>query len=425
MLPPSEFSQPPSKRFNVAVVGGGLGGLILTFSLLSQRVPVTLYEAASNFGEIGAGVSIGPNASRALKLISPHLYAAFESRATRNQSKDHANIWFDFRYGEDCGGKRNVSEKITSLYCEGGQASVHRAHFLDELVRLLPSGVAKFGHRAQSFTDEGTNGVLIHFHNGVTARHDAVVGCDGIKSKIRPSLLGHGHPAAYAVYSGKYAYRGLVSMEKAREVLGEELSGNAQMYFGRHGHVLTFAIEKGRTMNVVAFSSSGSWDHDDWVVTLTREEMDKDFAHWGDKVRSILALMSKTDVWALFNHPEAPTFYKGRAALLGDAAHASTPHMGSGAGMAIEDAFILGNLLGTIDDSAHIEKTFKAYDAVRRTRGTDLVQKSSEQGRLYDLELVGDDPERLKDELGKRMQWVWNFDITKDLEKAKQMLRDL
>ena len=81
------------------------------------------------------------------------------------------------------------------------------------------------------------------------ARHDIVVGCDGIHSSIRPCLLGTDHPAAHATYSGKYAYRGLIAMEKARELLGDELAMNSQMYFGRHGHVLTFPIEKGKTMN--------------------------------------------------------------------------------------------------------------------------------------------------------------------------------
>jgi salicylate hydroxylase len=156
---------------------------------------------------------------------------------------------------------------------------------------------------------------------------------------------------------------------------------------------------------------------------MSREDMEKDFSHWGDSVHSILSLMIKTDIWALFNHPKAPTFYKGRAALLGDAAHASTPHMGSGAGMAVEDVYILGNLLGSIADKKDIETVFRVYDAVRRPRGTGLVQRSKEQGMLYDLELAGDDPERLRNELQTRMKWVWDFDITKELEKAREMLK--
>jgi salicylate hydroxylase len=249
MTPPAEFGRQPTKAFDVAVVGGGIGGLILTLSLLSHAVPVTLYEAAPKFGEIGAGVSFGPNASRAMELISPHIYEAFEARATHNQSAEKANAWFDFQYGEECGGNRTVGEKILTLNCNGGQASVHRAHFLDELVKLLPDGVARFGYRVIDFVDEGSNGIALHFANGQQKRHDAIVGCDGIKSKIRSSLLGNDHPATQAAYSGKYAYRGLIPMDEAKALLGVDLAENSQMYLGRHGHILTFPIEKGKTMN--------------------------------------------------------------------------------------------------------------------------------------------------------------------------------
>jgi salicylate hydroxylase len=249
MSPPAEFSRPPTQNFDIAVVGGGIGGLVLTLSLLSRGIATTLYEAAPKFGEIGAGVSFGPNATRAMELISPLIYNALETRATRNLSREKSTTWFDFRYGDDCNGVRTVGEKITTVECKGGQVSVHRAHFLDELVKLLPEGIAKFGYRVVDCVDEGDKGVLLEFSNGEVASHDAVIGCDGIKSKTRYSVLGYDHPAARAVYSGKYAYRGLIAMDEARSLLGQELSENSQMYLGQHGHVLTFPIEKGKTMN--------------------------------------------------------------------------------------------------------------------------------------------------------------------------------
>jgi salicylate hydroxylase len=183
-----------------------------------------------------------------MKLISPQIYHGFENRATHNQWPDKSQVWFDFRYGESCDGKRTVGEKIATLDCEGGQASVHRAHFLDEMVQLLPDGIAKFGKRCVDF-EQNNDGVVLKFQDGTTAKHDAVVGCDGVKSKIRAALLGQNDPATAAVFSGKYAYRGLITMEKAESLLGEELAKNAQMYLGRHGHVLTFSIQKGQTMN--------------------------------------------------------------------------------------------------------------------------------------------------------------------------------
>ncbi|KAJ0158592.1 Salicylate hydroxylase, partial [Colletotrichum tanaceti] len=355
MSPPPEFCQPPTKSFSVAVVGGGVGGLTLTLQLLQSRIPVTLYEQAAEFGEIGAGVSFGPNALRAMSLISPHVRRAFETHATRNQWEDHRDVWFDFRYGESCGGRRREGELIHRLVCETGQTSVHRAHFLDELVKLLPEGVARFGKRAVDYEeyedyDDGGTRVLLRFQDGTTAVHDAVVACDGIKSRLRSVMLGEANPASKAVFSGKYAYRGLVPMEEAEQVLGEELARNSQMYSGRHGHILTFSVAKGKMMNVVAFHSADEWPSDKWVVSVDKETMLRDFEGWGEQCRKIIRMMRKPDVWALFDHPPSPTYYRGRVCLLGDAAHASTPHKGSGAGMAIEDACVLGNLLALVPD---------------------------------------------------------------------------
>ena len=248
MAPPSEFARPPSKPFSIAVVGGGIAGLTFTLGLLKQRIPVTLYEAASQFGEIGAGVSFGPNALRAMSLISPYVYEGFERVATRNQWASKKEVWFDFRYGDNCGGRRKVGEKIYTVKVEGGNTSVHRAHFLNEMVKLLPDGIATFNKRLIGFVQDD-QGVVLKFQDGTEARHDALVGTDGIKSRVRMSLLGEENPAAKAVFSGKIAYRGLIPMDKAVELLGEEYAKNSQMYLGLQGHMLTFCIEKGKTMN--------------------------------------------------------------------------------------------------------------------------------------------------------------------------------
>ncbi|KAF2433666.1 mannitol 1-phosphate dehydrogenase [Tothia fuscella] len=421
MTVPPEFSRPSTSPFTIAVIGGGIAGLSLTLGLLQHQISVTLYEAASKFGEVGAGVSFGPNASRAMKLISPRIFEGFENRATRNQWEDKSQVWFDFRYGESCGGKRTIGEKIATLECEGGQASVHRAHFLDEMVQLLPDGVAKFGKRCVGYEQDGRH-VVLKFSDGSTAEHSAAIGCDGIKSKMRTELLGGDNPASKAVYSGKYAYRGLIPMEKAEKLLGEELAKNSQMYLGNHGHVLTFSIEKGRTMNVVAFSSSEQWEKEDWVVPMKKEDMFRDFEGWGDSVKEILSLTEKPDIWALFNQPHASTYYKGNVCLIGDAAHATTPHQGAGAGMAIEDSYILCNLLAEVKSAKGIEAAFRAYDAVRRPRSQKLVTTSREAGQLYEFELEGSDPEAIRVNLLQRMDWLWKHDLTADLAEAKEIL---
>jgi salicylate hydroxylase len=134
--------------------------------------------------------------------------------------------------------------------------------------------------------------------------------------------------------------------------------------------------------------------------------------------------MEKPDVWALFDHPPAPTYFKGRLALLGDAAHASTPHQGAGAGQAIEDAFILSNLLGQANSVEGIEKAFHAYDAVRRPRSQKVVATSRDAAKIYEFEdeELGSDLDSIRRRLEIRYDWIWNEDLPKQLKKAQDIM---
>lgn len=137
-----------------------------------------------------------------------------------------------------------------------------------------------------------------------------------------------------------------------------------------------------------------------------------------------MQLMEKPDVWALFDHPPAPTYFNGRLALLGDAAHASTPHQGAGAGQAIEDAFILSNLLGQVDSVANIEQAFRAYDAIRRPRSQKVVTTSREAALLYEFQddELGGDLEKIRQRLQTRYNWIWDEDLERQLRDAQKIM---
>ncbi|KAF2011599.1 mannitol 1-phosphate dehydrogenase [Aaosphaeria arxii CBS 175.79] len=419
--------------FNVAIVGGGISGLTLAIALIDAGVNTTIYEAAPKFGEIGAGVAFGPNAARAMELISPKVYDAFIACKTDNIWESKQNTWFTIRVGDARKGDKDGYAKpglkvgdawfdvnFTNDYSRGG---VYRAHFLDALVKHVPESAAKFGKKlvdVEQATD-GSGDVVLRFDDGTTAQHNAVIGCDGIKSKTREIVLGAEDPASRAVFSGKYAYRGLIPMDKAVELLGAEVAQNSNMFFGYHGHLLTFPIEKGRTFNVVAFASRETWEKPNWVVTTSKEEMVADFEGWGKTVQDIVGAMEKPDIWALFMHPPAKTYYKGRVCLLGDAAHATTPHQGAGAGMCIEDSLVLGSLLKDAKNVADVERAFSAYDEVRRPRSLKNVVTSKEAGQLYDFELEGDDLDKVEQNMKHRMEWVWNEDLPAQIEKARKI----
>ena len=107
--------------------------------------------------------------------------------------------------------------------------SVHRAHFLDGLVSGVPLDRAHFNKRLQRL-DETEDGVTLYFKDGTTVTADAVIGADGVHSKVREILIGA--DAAKLVFTGAVVYRGLVPMEKGVEVLGSEHAQNSTVLCG-------------------------------------------------------------------------------------------------------------------------------------------------------------------------------------------------
>ena len=198
---------------------------------------------------------------------------------------------------------------------------------------------------------------------------------------------------------------------------------NRKPDFGKHGHVLTMPIEHNTIMNVAAaHSKDDGWDDPKWVKHVTRADMVADFDGWNDNVMKILTLMDDPDIWALFDSPPASTYHrKGKICLLGDAAHASTPHHGAGAGMAVEDALILSRLLAQISEPEDLESVFAAYDDIRRPRTQRLVTSSRRNGQVLDLEdkELGENIDDIRDHLSHAWDWIWNEDLDRQLAAAQ------
>ncbi|KAI9711072.1 MAG: hypothetical protein M1812_007266 [Candelaria pacifica] len=418
------------KQLKIAVVGGGIGGVVTTIALLRQGIKVDLYEATQDYRELGGGIIFGPNTVRIMEKIDPRMLSAYELCATHNAWESKRDIWWEFRHGimeKDENGKEQEPKLIAGPVAPGiGHASARRPHVLAEWVKLLPKGVTHFGKRLDAAQDVGDDGVLMHFTDGTMAHADAVIGCDGIKSQLRKAVLGKDDPAAYPAFTGKYAWRGLMPMEKAVEAMGEEYALNAQMFCGEHTHVFTLPLEKGTMLQMVTTATmpDKKWNHEKWVVPAEQDELFKALDGWVSPVRNLLPLIKPTEIWALFDHPPARTYTNdSRICLLGDAAHASTPHQGSGGGMAMEDAFMLSSLLANVTDPVELSAAFKAYDAIRRPRSQRLVTSSREAGEVYQLErtALGDDA-ALKENLENRYKWIWNSNPDQELAEGQAIL---
>ena len=418
----------PQSILRVSIVGGGIAGVALALDLCRhQHLEVQLFEAAPAFGEVGAGVSFGANAVRAIEGLG--IGKPYELIADRTAAP-WQDVWFEWRRGVDAG-------YLGASVAPGvGQSSVHRADFLDALAAQLPEGIARFDKRAVRVEETGEQ-ARVYFTDGTDHTCDLLIAADGIKSSIRDYVLqGLGQPLAAPRYSGTCAYRGMIDSEQLRAAyreagVDEHLINVPQMYLGLDAHILTFPVKQGRLINVVAFISDRSqpdpqWPKDTpWVKATSQAQMLEAFSSWGDAVRVLLECIPAPTLWALHELDELPGYVHGRVALIGDAAHAMLPHQGAGAGQGLEDAWLLARLLADPrvleSDSRQI---LDVYDAVRRPRACRVQRTSHEAGELYEYrdQQVGGDEALMSKTLAERFDWLWNHDMQADLADAQSRL---
>lgn len=425
---------------NIAIVGGGFAGLSLLIGV--QKYPhinVHIYEAKQNFSEIGAGVILGPNSQHAMSLIDPCILEGYNRRATFTDGepdKDGLYTWGKFEKGQE----PDLHGKVLEIKHKLKSSTMHRAHFLEELVTLVKPEHTHFGKGVASVSEKGPNEPLIlHFQDGTNAEADIVIGADGIHSTIRKHILGEHHHAATAMFTGAVEYRTVVPMEVAIAKLGNIRSSNDMLKCGKDGMVFGFPLSNMTQFYVTAtLFDTGSWKQDEWIIPADVSGLSDRFGGYEEYVRKLVELFpndGSTLGWSLWQMPPAPTYFKGRVAMIGDAAHASTPFQGAGAGQAFEDVLVLEQLLGRcleptigggnspLDPFVVTELVFQAYDTVRRYRSQKIVTTSHEVARIYTGnepgvgERAADIRERLKDS----QDWIWNCNQEQQVKDALQL----
>lgn len=442
-----DLGDPENSPFTVAIVGGGIGGLCLAIALLKRGVCFQVYEQAPEFKETGLGVGFGPNSLRAMGLIDPVILKSFKELATEDPTEGDDEIertWINFRLGH--GVPTLVAPVKTRDTTRTGICGSRRAPFIDKLVEQIPKDVCHFNKRLIDVEKLFTGELKLVFEDGSVHFADAVVGADGIRSSVRQLAFGGESHLDYVSFTQTVCYRALVPMQSAIDAMGKELATTSGMYIGPGGHILTYPIDRGAMMNVVACTRQARWHSDAWAVkNVPFESAQKAFAHWGPNVQNLLkagnhppthrtsltpvsqAMKDQPiDLWSLWDSAEKPlaSYCKDRLVLLGDAAHASLPHQGAGAGQAIEDALVLAEVLASphVKGSADLPAAFQAYDAIRRPRSQKVVQTSREAGDAYRLEGPdGADLERVGVDLRTRMNWIWYEDQDLQSIRAKEM----
>lgn len=417
------------KKIRVAVIGGGIAGLALTTQLVKyHHLDVQLYEAAPQFSEIGAGISFGANAVKAIELLG--LSQEYEVIADKVKAP-YTDIWFQWRNGYT---DEFLSASIAPAV---GQSSVHRADFLDTLIPLVPLKNVHFNKRVQQI-DATEDQATITFMDGDQVECDYVIGCDGIRSVVRNHVLDSNQlPRVNPQFSGTWAYRGIIKFKDfkdAIEKLGNdlEIADVPQMFLGQDKHILTFPIRQGDEINIVAFKSDRTQttlpENTPWTSPTSKQEMLADFSDWSDSCKALLDLIDAPTIWALHEIQPLKTYQNrtNNVILIGDAAHAMLPHQGAGAGQGLEDALILAKLLENSELTPEtIKAVSKIYEEVRLERAVKVQHTSHESGEIYELySQEYKDFEAIGKHLIHRFDWLWQHSLETDIETAKKALHN-
>jgi 2-polyprenyl-6-methoxyphenol hydroxylase-like FAD-dependent oxidoreductase len=348
----------------VAIIGGGIGGLTAANALRRAGVEVSVYEAAGELKEIGAGVALHANAMRVLRFIG------VEDAVRKVAGKSDYAVTRDGITG------RVISKTSRARFAElqGIEpATVHRADLLDVLAAALPEGIASLAKRCVSVESTGSSAVA-RFADGTEAEADVIIGADGIHSAVRTSLFGPDAPR----FTGKICYRSVIPTAAVRGgVLADVAADNGQ-WLGPHGTIVLYPLRGEELINVVAHYDDDTYRHESWVTECERDEVLERYQGWHESLLRLFAAGQTWYKWALYDRDPIPAWTKGRVTLLGDAAHPMLPYLGQGACQALEDGAVLANAMATSPSDP--VAALAGYERIRRPRASQVVLTARARG---------------------------------------------
>lgn len=391
-------------KLHVLIAGGGIGGMATALALLKQGIDVDIYEQAEEFREVGAGVQISPNGNRALDVLG--VFQNLRELSCNAEGKV-IRLW-----------NTGQSWKLFDL---GPEAETRYGYpyltvFRPDLLKVLTDGVLKIKPNALRLKCKCVNvtqedgKVTLHFEDGGKATGDALIGADGVHSRIRQALFGE----SKAQFSGMMAWRGTIPLEKLPSHMTKNVASN---WVGPGAHVVTYPLRGGKLMNFVATVTRNDWKVESWSTQGTTEECINDFTGWHEDIHTMIKNAPSLFKWALMGRTPMNSWTKGAVTLLGDACHPTLPYLAQGAVMALEDSVILGRCFGMYNGD--INATLTRYEKAR----IDFTRRKvlgalAMTDRFHNAALATEadarayvDREWSRDAVVDRYEWMFTYDV--------------
>jgi len=352
----------------ILIAGGGIGGLAAAHALALKGFPVRLIEQAPEFREIGAGIQLGPNIFRALEklglkeavLADAHVPPAMEMRCALSGERVTRIPLADPRF----------LERFKQPYAVTHRHDIHgvllRACQSNNLITLETS-------RTVEDFEQDDDGVTAMLAGGERVRGRALVGCDGMWSKVRDNVVGDGKP----LVSGHIAYRAVLQREEVPQDLWQP---DVILWAGPRTHLVHYPLRRGELYNLVAVFHSKRYV-EGWNEHADAGELWAHFKGQRPEVTRMLERIETWRMWVLCDREPIKEWSKGRVTLLGDAAHPMLQYLAQGAGMATEDAVWLAEKVA--ENPTDLPAAFRAYAQQRYLRTARVQIMARVYGDFY------------------------------------------
>ncbi|MEA3026380.1 MAG: 6-hydroxynicotinate 3-monooxygenase [Alphaproteobacteria bacterium] len=346
----------------IAIVGAGLGGATAGAFLQQEGFDVRLYEQARAFERVGAGIHVSANVMKVLRHLGaePRLSQIGIHPDTFTSRKwDTGEILFELPLGD-------VGERKYGA----GYITVHRNDLHAAILEKIAPERIEFGKRLTDVRIKAGAAVMA-FEDGSTAGADVVIGADGVNSKLREAIVG----PSKSRFIGAVAHRAIYpsSLLDGLEVR------NCTKWWGPNSHILIYYIEQSRNEIYLVTSAKGGWHSQSSWDYVSRDEVLGAFDGFHPEVQTVIAHAPELTKWPILDVEPIEKWAEGPLVLLGDACHAMTPYMASGAAMAIEDAAVLARCLMQGDGR---NEAFALYKETRLPRVQKVQRISAENSFL-------------------------------------------